>query len=40
MIKNIRANYEGLLKENESLRERLNRLKAQHDKETQVMKQA
>ena len=40
MIENIRSSYEGLLKENESLRERLKRLKAQHDKETHVMKQA
>ena len=39
-LKHIQQTYEGLLKENESLRTRLNKLKAQYDTETAVMKQA
>lgn len=38
-LKEIFNSYEGLINENKSLRERLNKLKAAHDKETAVMKQ-
>jgi len=38
MLKEIRASYDGLIKENNELRERLKRLKAQHDKENGVYK--
>ena len=40
MLKEIQDNYELIVSENKLLRERLNKLKAQHDKETNVMKQS
>ena len=39
-IKEIVVSYEGLLEENAKLRERITKLKAAHDKETNVMKHA
>jgi len=38
MIKEICHSYEGILEENKLLRDRLKKLKMQHDKETGVQK--